>query len=86
MDKQEIVDAAKAIGTYDISTRAVSGLLRALRAALPGDHDRRLEQADEAEAKLDIDALVGKALAGIETREISSCLTGLKGGPSVALR
>src|ERR671919_742066 len=67
MDKQEIIDLAEHIGTFDISTRRYQDCcvlfeprFLATRAT-PGE-------ADAAEAELDIDAMVGKALAGRETR------------------
>jgi thiamine biosynthesis protein ThiI len=67
MDKQEIVNEAIGIGTYDISTRNYQDccVLFAPRSpatrANPG-------VAAQAEADLDVDALVGKAIAARETR------------------
>jgi tRNA uracil 4-sulfurtransferase len=67
MDKLEIISTAQAIGTFEISTRKYqdccvlfeprSPVTRATEAAAKG-----------AETDLDVDALVGKSLAGIETR------------------
>ena len=51
MDKQEIVDDARSIGTYEISTRKLPGLLRSVRAALPrhqGAIPTRPKQAEAA--------------------------------------
>ena len=67
MDKQEIMDEAKRIGTYEISARDHQDccVLFSPRApATRSDADR----ATDAEKDLDMDALVGKALAGRESR------------------
>lgn len=68
MDKQEIMDEAKRIGTYDISARQHQDccVLFSPRApAIRSDPAR----AEAAESDLDMDALVGKALAGRETQD-----------------
>ena len=67
MDKVEIVEEAKAIGTYDISTRKYQDCCVLFEPRTPVTRSTE-EQALEAEASLDVEALVGKALAGIETR------------------
>lgn len=62
-DKQEIVDRAKTIGTYEISKGPeICDLLGPPR---PSTH-ARLEQIVEEEAKLDVDRLVTSCLSGLE--------------------
>ena len=67
MDKQEIVNDAKSIGTYEISTRKYQDCCVLFEPRSPATRAHP-EQAAKAEAGLDVDALVGKALAEIETR------------------
>jgi tRNA uracil 4-sulfurtransferase len=67
MDKQEIIDAAIGIGTYDISTRRYQDCCVLFEPRSPATRASELD-AQQAEAGLDVDALAGKALAGIETR------------------
>jgi len=67
MTKQEIVDDAKRIGTYDISTRPHQDCCVLFEPRSPAIRTRPRD-AEGAEEGLDMDALVGKALAGIETR------------------
>ena len=69
MDKQEIVDTARTIGTYEISTRKYQDCCVLFQPRTPATRST-VEQADRAEAELDLEALVGKALAGLETREL----------------
>ena len=66
-DKQEIVNDARAIGTYDVSTRKYQDCCVLFEPRAPATRSTR-EQAAEAEENLDVDALAGKALAEIETR------------------
>jgi thiamine biosynthesis protein ThiI len=66
-DKQEIIDAAKTIGTYEISARRYQDCCILFGPRSPATR-ATVEQADAAEEPLDLNALVGKALAGIETR------------------
>src|SRR5712691_5820566 len=62
-DKQEIVDRAKAIGTYEVSKGPeICDLLWPPR---PATH-ARLEQILAEEAKLNLDSLVAACLAGVE--------------------
>ncbi len=62
MDKQEIMDRAKAIGTYDVSVGPeICDLLGPPRPATAA----RLEQIRDEEAKLDIDGLVASCLKGV---------------------
>lgn len=67
MDKQEIIDLAERIGTFDISTRRYQDCCVLFEPRSPATRATPGE-ADAAEAELDIDAMVGKALAGRETR------------------
>jgi tRNA uracil 4-sulfurtransferase len=67
MDKQEIIDSATEIGTFQISTRRYQDCCVLFEPRSPATHSKP-EQALAAEAALDIDAMVGKALAGRETR------------------
>lgn len=67
MDKQEIMDLAKRIGTYDMSTRAYQDCCVLFEPRAPATKTYP-EVATRAEQDVDIDALVGKALAGREVR------------------
>jgi tRNA uracil 4-sulfurtransferase len=67
MDKQEIIDLATDIGTYDISTRKYQDCCVLFEPRSPATKSEP-RYAEKGEAELDMDALVGKALAGIETR------------------
>ena len=71
MDKQEIVDQAKVIGTYDISTRRYQDCCVLFEPRSPATRANP-GVAEQAESELDIDALVGKALAARETLEIEA--------------
>lgn len=66
MDKQEIIDDAQRIGTYEISTRRYQDccVLFEPRSPVTRSQPRDAERAEEG---LDMNALVGKALAGLET-------------------
>ena len=66
MDKQEIMDLATRIGTYEISTRAYQDCCVLFEPRSPATRSYP-EIATKAESQLDMDALVGKALAGRET-------------------
>ena len=68
MDKQEIVDEATTIGTYEISTRRYQDCCVLFEPRSPATRANP-DLATQAESELDIDALVGKALAQRETRE-----------------
>lgn len=67
MDKQEIVDLAEKIGTYEISTRKHQDCCVLFEPRSPATRSHP-SIAEEAERGLDIEALVGKALAVVETR------------------
>ncbi|MDQ4142158.1 MAG: tRNA 4-thiouridine(8) synthase ThiI [Actinomycetota bacterium] len=67
MDKVEIVDLAKEIGTYEISTRSYQDCCVLFEPRSPATRSTP-EEALEAEHNLDVDALTGKALAELEMR------------------
>jgi thiamine biosynthesis protein ThiI len=67
LDKQEIVDLAKRIGTYEISTRKYQDCCVLFEPRSPATKVSA-EVAARAEAMLDVEALVGKALGAAETR------------------
>jgi thiamine biosynthesis protein ThiI len=67
MDKQEIVNEAKTIGTYEISTRQYQDCCVLFEPRSPATRSNP-GIADKGEAELDMDALVGKALAAREVR------------------
>jgi tRNA uracil 4-sulfurtransferase len=69
MDKQEIIDLATRIGTYEISTRKYQDCCVLFEPRSPATK-ASAGVAAQSEAELDMDALVGKALAGAETRVI----------------
>lgn len=69
MTKQEIMDDAKRIETYEISIRKHQDCCVLFEPRSPSIRTR-VEEADTAERDLDVEALVGKALAGIETRRV----------------
>jgi tRNA uracil 4-sulfurtransferase len=66
-DKQEIMDEAMRIGTYDISTRKYQDCCVLFEPRSPATKSEP-RFAVNAESELDMGALVGKALAGRETR------------------
>lgn len=66
MDKQEIVDLAGRIGTYEISTRKHQDCCVLFEPRSPATRSHPAI-AEEAERGIDIDALVGKAVAAVET-------------------
>jgi thiamine biosynthesis protein ThiI len=69
MDKQEIVLAAQKIGTYSVSTRRYQDCCVLFQPRSPAT-SAKPHQAAAAESGIDVDALVGKSLAGIEMREL----------------
>jgi thiamine biosynthesis protein ThiI len=70
MDKHEIIDCALAIGTYEISTRPYQDCCVLFEPRRPATK-ARVQQVDEVESEVDVDALVGKALAAIDTRHFT---------------
>ena len=67
MTKQEIIDTAKGIGTFEISTRKHQDCCVLFEPRSPIIRSTP-EMAARSEAGLDIETMIGKALAGIETR------------------
>jgi thiamine biosynthesis protein ThiI len=67
MDKQEIIDTAQRIDTYDVSTRRYQDCCVLFEPRSPATRAKP-GHAERAESGVDIDALVGKALAGLETQ------------------
>jgi thiamine biosynthesis protein ThiI len=67
LDKLEIMDSAQRIGTYDISTRKYQDCCVLFEPRSPATK-ATVAEVLEAEAAIDIETMVGKALAGIETR------------------
>jgi thiamine biosynthesis protein ThiI len=67
MDKQEIIDLATRLGTYEISTRQHQDCCVLFEPRSPATRSEP-RYAEKGEVELDMDALIGKALAGIETR------------------
>jgi len=67
MDKQEIIQLAEGIGTFDVSTRRYQDCCVLFEPRSPATR-ATVADVEAAEAALDMDAIVGKALAGIETR------------------
>jgi tRNA uracil 4-sulfurtransferase len=69
MDKLEIINTAQAIGTFETSTRKYQDCCVLFEPRSPVTRATEYA-AKQAEANLDVDALVGKSLAGIETRAV----------------
>ena len=67
MDKQEIMDEARRIGTYEISARQHQDCCVLFSPRAPATRSDAAK-ATHAERELDMNALVGKALAGRETK------------------
>jgi thiamine biosynthesis protein ThiI len=68
MDKQEIMDLAERIGTYEISTRDYQDCCVLFEPRSPATKSHP-DVAQRAESELDMEALVGKALAARDVRE-----------------
>jgi len=64
-DKKEIVDRARAIGTFETSILPYEDCCTVFTPRRPRTKPR-LDDVLEAEAALDVDALVAEAVAGIE--------------------
>jgi thiamine biosynthesis protein ThiI len=67
-DKVEIVDTARALGTYDLSIQAGEDCCTLFMPRTPATH-ATLEEAAAGESELDVHALVEMALAGVRTRD-----------------
>lgn len=69
-DKQEITDEARAIGTLELSTATDDDCCTLFMPRRPATH-ATLAEAVDAEAGLDVDALVEQALAGVTHVDLS---------------
>jgi thiamine biosynthesis protein ThiI len=69
MDKLEIVELAERIGSFDVSSRSYQDCCVLFEPRSPTTRARPQDVA-AAEASLDVDGLVGKALAAVERREV----------------
>jgi thiamine biosynthesis protein ThiI len=65
MDKQEIVDQAMALGTFETSIEPDQDCCKLFLPPSPAIH-ASIAECEEAEAALDVDTLVGDALARVE--------------------
>ncbi len=70
MDKQEIIDDALRIGTYALSVRPYQDCCVLFEPRRPATRAHP-DIVAGAESELDVDALVGKALAGLQTQEVT---------------
>ncbi len=70
-DKLEIVEEARVLGTLEISTRPVQDCCTLFVPRRPATR-ASLEEVKRVEARLEVDALVDKALAGAELVELAS--------------
>lgn len=70
MTKQEIIETAKQIGTYEISTRKHQDCCVLFEPRSPATRARP-KDLEQAESSVDVDELAGKSLAGLETRRLS---------------
>lgn len=68
MNKQEIVDEARRVGTYETSIQPDEDCCRLFVPKHPATHGR-LEEVHPLEAALDIPALVARGLEGLEVKE-----------------
>ena len=68
MDKVEIIDDARRIGTYDLSTQPHADCCTLFMPRRPATH-ARIEEVDAAEAALDVERMVADALGGIRHRD-----------------
>lgn len=69
MDKAEIVDLARRIGTYEVSTLPYEDCCTVFVPRHPRTRPS-LGEVEAAEARLDVPALVEGALAGVESEEV----------------
>jgi thiamine biosynthesis protein ThiI len=68
-DKQETIAIARRIGTYDISARAEPDCCTVFQPARPVIRGR-IERCLEAESRLDVEGLIERAVAGLESLEV----------------
>lgn len=71
MDKLEIIEQAREIGTYDISTQCHDDCCTLFMPRRPATH-ATVGEVDAAEAGLDVEALVARGLEGMTARDFSS--------------
>ena len=70
MTKQEIIDTAKRIGTYEISTRKHQDCCVLFEPRSPATR-ARTKDLEQAESFVDVDELAEKSLTGLETRRLT---------------
>src|SRR5579875_1764807 len=68
MDREEIVQQARAIGTFDISILPDEDCCTLFVPRNPDTHAKAWE-VEAAEAKLDLERLVGETVARVESRQ-----------------
>lgn len=71
MDKQEIIDQAERIGTFEISVRPYQDSCNLFEARSPATH-ATVRDAEAAEVGIDVDGLVKSALAAMETDTVEA--------------
>ncbi len=70
MDKQEIINLARAIGTYEVSIQPHDDCCSFLMPRRPATRSTP-EELEAAEAALDVEALVSMALEGVDTKRLA---------------
>ncbi len=70
-DKTETIERARAIGTYDVSIQPEPDCCTVFQPARPVIRGS-LERCEEAEARLDVEALVEDAVAGLEVVDVEA--------------
>ncbi len=70
MDKQEIINLARTIGTYEVSIQPHDDCCSFLMPSRPATRSTP-EELEAAEAALDVEALVSLALEGVETKRLA---------------
>ena len=71
-DKQEIIERAQQIGTFDLSTSEAPDCCTLFMPRKPETH-ARIAEVHEAEAQLDMDAMVAEALSVLEYVDFEGC-------------
>lgn len=69
MDKQEVIDRANAIGTYETSILPYEDCCTVFTPKHPTTNPKR-ENIEKSEARLDVETLIEAALAGVEKIEV----------------
>lgn len=69
MDKQEVIDRANAIGTYETSILPYEDCCTVFTPKHPTTNPKR-ESIEKSEARLDVETLIEAALAGVEKMEV----------------